>query len=53
MTSEHAQATNAGMGPREAARWLRYLAMKRRKGETPISLHEAVEQLRTARPTPT
>ena len=49
-TSEHARAINAGLTPREAARWLAYVALKARKGETPISLTEAVQQVRAARP---
>ena len=48
--SEHARAILAGLTPKEAARWLAYLAMKKRKDETPISLAEAVAQVRAARP---
>ncbi len=48
--SEHARALDAGLDHREAARWLAYLAMKARKGEPPISLAEAVRQVRVARP---
>lgn len=48
--SEHARAIQAGLTPKEAARWLAYLAMKTRKGQGPITLHEAVRQVREARP---
>jgi hypothetical protein len=48
--SEHARALDAGLTHRESARWLAYLGMKARKGETPIDLHEAVAQVRAARP---
>lgn len=46
----HQEALDAGMTPAEAARWIAYLAMKARKGEPPIDVHEAVRQIRTARP---
>lgn len=38
------------MTPREAARYLAYVAMKRRKGEEPIDPIEAARQCREARP---
>lgn len=43
-------ALDAGLSHRTAARWLAYLEVKRRKGETPIELFEAVEQVRAVRP---
>ncbi len=46
----HSEAIRAGLSPRDAARWLAYLAMKARKGQTPISIAEAVAQVRAARP---
>ena len=47
--SEHARAVAAGFTPKEAARWLAYLALKARRGEAPISLGEAVAQVRAVR----
>jgi hypothetical protein len=44
------EALDAGLTHRTAARWLAYLEVKRRRGETPIDLHEAVDQVRAARP---
>lgn len=44
------EALDAGFTHRTAARWLAYVAMKRRKGEDPIDLLAAVDQVRAARP---
>lgn len=44
------EALNAGLSHRTAARWLAYVEMKARRGETPIELYDAVEQVRAARP---
>jgi len=49
-TSDHDKARAAGLTPKEAARWVAYLAMKARKGQQPISLDEAVRQVRAVRP---
>lgn len=46
--SEHARALQAGMTPKQAARWLAYLQRKATRGETPVDLHDAVAQLRAA-----
>lgn len=48
--SEHDKARAAGFSPKECARWLAYLAMKERKHQTPITLAEAVRQVREVRP---
>lgn len=42
-------AVVAGMPLPSARRWPRYLAMKARRQQEPITLAEAVEQCRTAR----
>lgn len=48
--SEHDKARAAGMTPKECARWLAYLAMKREQRKPPITLAEAVRQIRDVRP---
>lgn len=51
MTDNALQAAlRAGLTHRTAARWLAYVELKRRKGEEPIDLLEAVDQVRAARP---
>lgn len=47
--SRYVEALGAGMRPASARRWPRYLAMKERLGEPPITLQEAVEQCEQAR----
>lgn len=44
------EALDAGMTHRTAARWLAYVSMKARRGEQPIELYAAVDQVRAARP---
>jgi hypothetical protein len=44
------EALDAGLSHRTAARWIAYLNVKARRGEKPIELHEAVDQVRAVRP---
>lgn len=44
------EALDAGLSHRTAARWIAYLNLKARRGEKPIELTEAVDQVRAARP---
>ena len=48
--TDHDAARHAGMRPRDAARYVAYCAMKRRKGQEPIDAHEAARQIREVRP---
>ena len=48
--TDHDAARNAGMRPRDAARYAAYCAMRRRKGLEPIDAQEAARQIREVRP---
>lgn len=43
--SEYEKALDAGMSKESAARWPRYIGYKAARGEKPITLQQAVEQL--------
>lgn len=43
-------ALDAGLSHRTAARWIAYLNLKSHRGEKPIELDEAVDQVRAVRP---
>lgn len=43
--SEYDKAVEAGMPTKSAERWVRYIGFKAARGEKPITLQQAVEQL--------
>lgn len=49
MAAHTLQALRAGMPTASARRWPRYLAMKARRQQQPITLEQAVQQCRDAR----